>query len=51
MAQQGKSMPLKYNDADLRAAEAEKFFKQVFKIKHVKVFKNMTRNEIIKIMY
>ena len=41
---------LVYKDADLRAAEAEKFFNEVLKIAHVKVLRNLSREEIIEVI-
>ena len=41
---------LAYKDAELRAAEAVKFFKNVLKIKHVEVLRNLSREEIIEVM-
>ena len=42
--------PLEYKDAELRAAEAVKFFEKVLKIEHVEVLRNLSRNEIIEVM-
>ena len=42
--------PLVYKDADLRAAEAEKFFNEVLKIAHVEVLKNLSREQIIEVI-
>lgn len=36
--------PEVYKDAELRAAEALKFFKDVLKIKHVEVLRNLSRD-------
>ena len=41
---------LVYIDAELRAAEALKFFKDVLKIEHVEVLRNLSREEIIEII-
>ena len=41
--------PLEYKDAELRAAEAEKFFRKVLKIEHVKVLRNLSREEMVEV--
>ena len=42
-----KYTPLVYKDAELRAAAAYKYFKQVLNIEHVEVLRNLSRAEII----
>ena len=42
--------PLEYKDAELRAAAAVKFFRDVLKIKHVEVLRNLSREEIIEVI-
>ena len=42
--------PLEYKDAELRAAAAVKFFRDVLKIKHVEVLRNLSRDEIIEVI-
>ena len=41
---------LEYKDAELRAAAAVEFFRDVLKIKHVKVLRNLSREEIFEVM-
>ena len=41
---------LEYKDAELRAAEAVKFFKKILKIKHVEVLRNLSREEMVEVL-
>ena len=51
MENKKKTLALKYNDAEQRAAQSEIFFKEVLKVKVVKVYRNLQRKEIINIMF